>query len=109
MKSKIIYFICGLLAVTIIAATTAPMWQPPRHDDTFIGVGTDDEPLGGDTVDWLATKYDLTSLGGGTPGFEEVLIEDGVFTQNNSVNTNGFTFSAGSYGSGLNIYAGGGL
>jgi hypothetical protein len=69
MKSKLLY---NLIAVILFAGAgyaTVDMWQPPRHDDTFIGVGTSEDPLGVN-FDTVASKEyvdDAVGEGGGSP------------------------------------------
>ncbi|HZV71645.1 MAG TPA: hypothetical protein VFG10_18970 [Saprospiraceae bacterium] len=85
MKSRILYFLLGILFIGAISAKVVVDWQPPRHDDTMIGTGTDDDILGCDTVEWIATKYDLTTVGGSTPGIDAVLAEAQDLTTDRNV------------------------
>lgn len=62
--------------VTILFLRVILLWQPPEHDDTLIGLGTSDEPLGVNT-DTIATKDFVTSS----------IISSDTFATYDSVNT----------------------
>ncbi len=77
MKSKVLYFILGILICLGIGAKVGYDWQPPKHDDTMIGVGTDDELLGVDSFLTIASHHyvdsSIATIGGGSLNYYEVM------------------------------------
>lgn len=81
MKNLIFGILSGLFILGLVSAAYPEMWQPPHHDDTMIGVGTDDEPLGVDTTDIVATKHYADSVAGEGGGGASYLIYTALLTQ----------------------------
>lgn len=52
MKYSLKHYSLGMFVIAFfafLAFKPAEMWQPPHHDDTMIGIGTDDDVLGVNT------------------------------------------------------------